>query len=299
MLIEEANAKINVYLDVTSKREDGYHNIVSIMQTVALCDIVSVDFVSSKENSILLDAIGNPNMPTDEKNLAYRAANLFLQETGIIGKVTIHIEKHIPMAAGLAGGSADAAAVLRGLNRLCGFPFSTDKLCALGSTLGADIPFCIRRGSALVTGIGDVQKSVSPMPPSHIVIACQGNGVSTPAAYSALDEKYAHFKMSHPSLNNYEGILNAWKNKDPIEACNYFFNIFEEVVPKQYPCVLFLKKEMMELGAIRSMMSGSGPSVFGIFPSYEAAKKAQEHLLSQGAAAFLTQPKEREAVVVS
>ena len=155
MRMEKANAKINLYLDVVSRRENGYHNIVSLMQTLSLCDLVTLDYRPAEHTEIRLSASGNTDMPTDRKNLAWRAAELFLAETGKTGEVDLFIEKHIPMAAGLAGGSADAAAVLRGLNALCGAPLSLERLCALGARLGADVPFCIVGGMALVTGIGE------------------------------------------------------------------------------------------------------------------------------------------------
>ena len=290
MLIENANAKINVYLNVTAKRENGYHDIVSIMQTVSLCDRVSIDLTPAEQTLVMLSASGNKSMPTNENNLAYRAAMLFLKETGIVGKVTLHIEKQIPMAAGLAGGSADAAAVFRGLNKLCGSPLSLDSLCKLGCTLGADIPFCIRRGSALVTGIGDVQEEIAPMPFSSIVIACGGDGVSTPAAYGALDDKYDSFKSPCVPPSHYEKIVEAWKRQSPFEACAHFYNIFEEVVPKERPCVDKIKSTMLQCGAVRAMMSGSGPSVFGIFASAKEANTAQECLIQQGVAAFVVHP---------
>ena len=141
MRTERANAKINLYLDVVGRRENGYHNVISLMQTVSLCDLVTLEFRPGLHTSIHLSASGNDAMPLDCRNLAWRAAERYLVRTGLSGEVLISIEKHIPMAAGLAGGSSDAAAVLRGLNRLCGERLSLSELCALGAELGADIPF--------------------------------------------------------------------------------------------------------------------------------------------------------------
>ena len=290
MLLEEANAKINVFLDVVSKRENGYHNIVSIMQTVSLCDRVTVDFTPAKQTSVFLDASGNDEMPRDEKNLAYRAAIRFLETCGITGHVTVYIEKHIPMAAGLAGGSADAAAVLRALNTLCDSPLSSEELGALGVTLGADVPFCIRKGSAYVTGIGDMISNAPLMPSVPIVVACQGNGISTPAAYGELDEKYAHFRNKREVPFDSESILSAFKAKDIAHAIGHFYNIFEDVVPMHQPYVEVLKSEMYRQGAIKAMMSGSGPSVFGVFSSEEQATAAQKRLIELGAAAHVVYP---------
>ncbi|MBE6589726.1 MAG: 4-(cytidine 5'-diphospho)-2-C-methyl-D-erythritol kinase [Ruminococcaceae bacterium] len=290
MRIEKANAKINVYLDVVSKRDNGYHNIVSIMHTVSLCDLVSIGFLPGSETSISLSSEGISDMPTDAKNLAWRAASSFLRETGLSGRVSIHIEKNIPMAAGLAGGSADAAAVLRGMNTLCGNLLSVEALCALGTTLGADVPFCIRGGSALVTGIGDEMADAACMPMSDIVIACMGDGVSTPWAYGALDEKYSHFSIPHSTTAQSDKILHAWEDGDATVAFDHFFNIFEQVVPSKQPYVERIKREMYACGALKAMMSGSGPSVFGIFSSKEAAVLAQEKLEAMGARAFVCTP---------
>ena len=298
MRIEEANAKINVYLDVTSRLENGYHNIISVMQAVSLCDIVSVDFNPLEQSSVLLSATRNANMPTDEKNIAYRAALRFLEAVGMRGRITIHIDKRIPMAAGLAGGSADAAAVLRAMNKLCHTPMTMDELCKVGASLGADVPFCIRGGSALVSGIGDIQREITPMPPSYIVIACMGSGVSTPYAYALLDEKYDYFRQPHIPPVDHTDILDAWQKNDSAIACRSYFNIFEDVIEKTYPSISLLKREMIKHGAIKSMMSGSGPSVFGIFSSLQAAQNAHAHLIALGADAHIAHPKEREAFLL-
>lgn len=290
MKTERANAKINAYLDVTSRRENGYHNIVSIMQTVSLCDLVSVDFRPTGHTSIRLEASGNDAMPTDCRNLAWRAAEKFLQRAERSGEVRIIIEKHIPMAAGLAGGSADAAAVLRALNALCGSPLTLDELCALGATLGADVPFCIRGGTALVTGIGERMDDFPAMPEGILLVACRGEGVSTPWAYGELDRKYNDFKAPKSADNRTTCIENAWKNGDLTASCAHFFNLFEEVVPTVQKDVGDLKRIMTESGAVRAMMSGSGPSVFGVFAELGAADAACMRLRESGAAAYVCHP---------
>ena len=290
MRTERANAKINLYLDVVSRRSNGYHNLVSIMQTISLCDLVTLDYLPAEHTVITLSAAGNDTMPTDRRNLAWRAAELFLTETQRKGEVRIFIEKHIPMAAGLAGGSADAAAVLRGLNALCGTPLSTNALCALGARLGADVPFCIVGGMALVTGIGENLESLSPMQDCPVVIACQGKGVSTVWAYGRLDEKYGNF-ASPKTESDVPNRLSKLLAKGDFEASKeLIFNLFEDVVPTVQPCVEPLKRIMMEHGAIASMMSGSGPSVFGVFGALSDAEKACESLQKKGAAAFVCRP---------
>lgn len=291
MKIERANAKINLYLDVVGRRENGYHNIVSLMQTVSVCDLVTVDFRPSAHTSIRLSASGNDAMPTDCRNLAWRAAELFLSETKRSGEVRITIEKHIPMAAGLAGGSSDAAAVLRALNKLCGSPLSTEALCALGARLGADIPFCIVGGGALVTGIGECLEEVPTMPDVPLVVACMGEGVSTPWAYGKLDELHNSFADVKDSENQHTRILNALSEDRIADACKAFYNRFEEVVPAVQPYVDQLKATMETCSAIRAMMSGSGPSVFGVFATEDAASEAVLRLREMGAAAFVCHPK--------
>ena len=290
MQTERANAKINLYLDIVGRRENGYHDIVSIMQTVSLCDLVTLDFRPGERNHISLSASGNSSMPTDCRNLAWRAAELYLRESGRQGEVQIFIEKHIPMAAGLAGGSSDAAAVLRALNRLCGTPFSTEALCRLGAKLGADIPFCIVGGGSLVTGIGDGLKSVDPMPDCPLVVACMGEGVSTPWAYGKLDELHGNFADGKLQPTTHAAILEAMQDGRLADACKHFFNLFEEVVPAEQPYVNQLKKEMVAGGAIRSMMSGSGPSVFGVFENITDAEAVCLRLREKGAAAFVCHP---------
>ena len=290
MRIERANAKINLYLNVVARRENGYHDIVSLMQTVSLCDLVTLDFRTGSHTVITLRASGNDSMPTDCRNLAWRAAEKYLAKVGLTGEVTITIEKHIPMAAGLAGGSADAAAVLRGLNRICGERLSTEQLCELGATLGADIPFCIVGGGARVTGIGDLLCEVPAMPQSVLAVACMGEGVSTPWAYGKLDEIYGGFAEAAEVDARPDVILSALQKGDFDTACDNFYNIFEEVVPTVQPYVDQLKATMERHGAMHAMMSGSGPSVFGIFASVEAAAEAVEEMRSMGASAFVCHP---------
>ena len=290
MKTERANAKINAYLDVTARRENGYHDIVSIMQTVSLCDLVSVDYRPSSHTRIFLEASGNDAMPTDCRNLAWRAAEKFLQRTERRGEVHIIIEKHIPMAAGLAGGSTDAAAVLRALNALCGAPLSAEELCALGASLGADVPFCVRGGSARVTGIGERMEDIPTMPQGILLVACRGEGVSTPWAYGELDRIYNGFCDRKNEDNRYTCIENAWKSGDLNASCAHFYNIFEEVVPTVQKDVNAIKEIMLEAGAVHAMMSGSGPSVFGVFADADTANAACERLRASGAAAFVCHP---------
>lgn len=290
MRTERANAKINLYLDIVSRRENGYHNINSIMQTVSLCDLVTLDFRPASHTSITLSASGNSSMPTDCRNLAWRAAESFLSATERQGEVRIFIEKHIPMAAGLAGGSADAAAVFRALNRLCGDPLTLEQLCALGAKLGADIPFCIVGGMSLVTGFGERLESLPSMANCPLVVACMGEGVSTVWAYGKLDEKYGNFATPKEDSHTPRQLADLLARGDFEAASKLCFNLFEEVVPLEQPHVEPLKAAMVRAGAIRSMMSGSGPSVFGIFADLSDAEGACETLREMGASAFVCHP---------
>lgn len=293
MRVERANAKINLYLDVVSRRENGYHNLVSIMQTVSLHDLVTVELTPAKETTITLTASGNDAMPLDRKNIAWRAAELFLDAADRTGHVSIHIEKRIPMAAGLAGGSTDAAAVLRGLNALCGNPLDVETLCALGARLGADVPFCIVGGMAMVTGIGECLEELPSMPPCPMVVACMGEGVSTVWAYGKLDEAYGGFAIPKEDSVMPSQIVSRLESGDLHGAGECFYNLFEEVVPTVQPCVEPLKTEMVRGGAIRAMMSGSGPSVFGIFEDVAKAEVVCKTLRAMGAAAFVCNPSEK------
>ena len=290
MHTEKANAKINTYLNIQSRREDGYHNIVSVMQTVSLCDLVTVDLQPAQETKITLSVSGNAEVPTDCRNLAWRAAERFLQELDMRAEVHIAIQKHIPMAAGLAGGSADAAAVLRALNRLSGEPFTTEELCQIGLRLGADVPFCIRGGAMLAAGIGEDLHRVSDMPSCSLVIAIGKEGVSTPQAYALLDEKYSNFEQPYAQNTDVKALINLWQTGDLCASSAHFFNVFEDVISEQNADVNAIKLVLDACGAMRSLMSGSGPSVFGIFEDANEAEQASASLQKMGFRAFICHP---------
>lgn len=291
MYTERANAKINTYLNITARRPDGYHEIVSIMQAVSLCDLVTVDFQPAPQSNITLSVSGNSELPTDCRNLAWRAAERFLQNTSLTGTVQIMIQKHIPVCAGLAGGSADAAAVLRALNRLCGEPFTTDELCEIGLSLGADVPFCIRGGAMLATGVGEVLERISDMPHCTLVIAVGENSVSTPEAYAALDEAYDFFEDPRQQNTDVGELIDLWQSDAPSASCACFYNIFEDVISKENTDVDIIKRTMRENGAYRAMMSGSGPAVFGVFEVSADAEQACDALQKMGYKAFLCYPR--------
>ena len=273
----KAYAKINLHLDVTAIREDGYHNVETVMQSLSLCDIVDVEIVDGDAIVIECDKAG---VPLDERNIAYKAARLFFEALGEFHGVRIVIKKNIPMAAGMAGGSADGAAVLVGLNEIFDGALSYDKLLELGSRLGADVPFCIQCGCAYSDGKGDNLTELAPLDESIVFLtACGGEGVSTPVAYRLLDEKYNRFEgYEKKSL---DGLFECIKNGS-VGFYKHLFNIFEEPISGEREAVGDIKRTMLDGGALASIMSGSGPSVFGVFKSVEDAEAVAVKLRSKG-----------------
>ena len=290
MHTERANAKINAYLNITARRPNGYHDIVSVMQTISLYDLVTVNLAPAPQSRITLSVSGNSELSEGADNLAWRAADLFLQETHLLGEVQIAIQKHIPMSAGLGGGSADAAAVLRALNRLCGEPLSTEELCKIGHALGADVPFCIRGGTMLATGIGEVLERVAPMPMCALVVAIGEEGISTPKAYAALDEKYHFFEHRQAKNADVCELIDLWQNDAFFASCVCFYNIFEDVIPTENTDVDTIKRFMREGGACSALMSGSGPAVFGVFEKNEEAEETCSALQQKGYKSFVCHP---------
>ena len=285
-----AHAKINLFLDILSRRENGYHNIHSLMQSVTLCDTVTLTRLPEGEGIVVKTDI--PSLPCDRRNLAYRAAERFAPLIGRTPDVSIHIEKRIPMSAGLAGGSADAAAVLRGLNLLYGTHADTETLCGIGASLGADIPFCIMGGSMLAEGIGERLTPCRGLAQTMwLVIACGGEGVSTPEAYRALDERYADFAEPRPVSHRFALLQRALEEEAYERFGEGMYNIFEEVILPARPIVTKLLTSLREDGALAAMMSGSGPSVFGVFVSEESARAAADAITRKhGIPAHVTRP---------
>lgn len=288
--VEQANAKINLFLDVIGRRADGYHLIDGVMQTVTLADRVSVGFEPAEKIGITLTARGNDAMPTDMNNLACRAAKRYLEAANIGGSVSIGIEKNIPMAAGLAGGSADAAAVLRALDRLSGVRLGTDALCRLGATLGADVPFCVRGGAMRTEGIGDRMTPCAGLSGCFLVVACAGNGVSTPWAYAEIDARSGGLFSASETAGKVEKLIHALQIRNWENACAGMENIFESVVPSVNPFVHSIKAILRGAGAAHAMMSGSGPAVFGVFFRESEARSACENLAAAGINGRLCQP---------
>ena len=268
---EKAYAKINLHLNVTAKRQDGFHDIETVMQTVSLCDELAVSLSPSDRAEAHLSVCG-ADLPTDRGNIALRTAELYLARSGKVGRVDISLVKRIPVAAGLAGGSADAAATLRALNRLFNSYFSESELLALAAELGSDVPFCLLGGRAVCRGRGEQIEPIASPTDLHFVIAvADGEQVSTPAAYRALDDMYSDFDGSV-------------KHETP--DLTKLYNIFENAVLPTCSKAEMLKERMIKLGATASLMSGSGPSIFGIFDSEFSAKAAAEAISKEGARAY-------------
>lgn len=269
-----APAKINLYLGVKSRRADGYHDIESVMQTIDLCDKVTVTVreVSAGAN-IAVSCRGAENIE-GEKNIAYRASRAFF-DYAKIGKydVNIEIDKKIPMEAGLGGGSSDAAATLRALDALYGTKLSDSELCSIGARVGADVPFLLRRGTAYVTGIGDILSDCTPSPFATLLVAFpNGEKVCTKEAYAKIDEARAFLKSE-----DFEKMKEAMRSCDIRKIAAASINIFEDVIPRD-SVVFRIKDEMKKNGALLALMSGSGCAVFGVFEDARAAKRAREAL---------------------
>lgn len=265
-----AHGKINLALDVLRKREDGYHEVRMIMQSVGLYDNIEiVNLGQSTTGKPEIEIETNLRyLPNNENNLAYKAALLLMEEFYISAHIRIKIKKMIPVAAGMAGGSADAAAVLKGVNKLFGLHLTNEELKKRGVTLGADIPYCIDGGTALSEGIGEILTPLSPMPQCIILLVKPPINVSTKLVYGKLDAANNEY---HPDI---DGMIEAIEAGNLLEMTNKMGNVLATVTEAEYPIITEIKNKMIELGALGSIMSGSGPTVFGIFNDRDAAKAA-------------------------
>lgn len=271
----KALGKINLGLDVLGKRPDGYHDVRMVMQTIYLYDQITI--TKRKESGIGLST-NLFYLPVNENNLAYRAAKLLMDEFEIRSGVDIFLEKHIPVAAGMAGGSSNAAAVLYGINRMFDLGLSTEELMKRGVSLGADVPYCIMRGTVLAEGIGEILTPLPPMPRCQIVVAKPPVSVSTKMVYEKIDSRRI---VEHPDI---DGIIEGLKEGDVTKIASRMGNVLEQVTVEEYPVIDKIKKLMNEGGAKGAMMSGSGPTVFGIFTEKSLAKKAALKIREAGLA---------------
>lgn len=270
---ERAYGKINLSLDVIGRRENGYHDVSMVMQTVDLYDVISLNKLKG-DGEIRLTANVN-TLPLDETNIVYKAVKLVKEEYGLNTGVSIHIEKHLPIAAGMGGGSSDGAAALRGMNRLFELGLSNEKLEELGVRLGADVPFLIKGGIALAEGIGEKLTKLPDFPDCVLVIAKPDLGVSTKEVYEAFDSLK---EVNHPDVGKLVKSLGSAGLKEIVKLLG---NVLEKVTAKKYEIIEVVKNLLIDNGAVFSMMTGSGPTVFGIFENEEQAKKACNSLRKQ------------------
>lgn len=282
-LEERAYAKLNLSLDVLGLLPDGYHEMKTVMQTAGLWDAVQLRLLPQGEIRVQSNF---GFLPRDERNIAWRAATAFftaaqLPRTG----VEIRLDKHIPVGAGLGGGSADAAAVLRGLNRLCGRPLSWAQLEALGAGLGSDVPFCLRGGCRLGLGRGEQLHPAPPMPDCGILICKPRFSIRTPDLFRRIDSRRSRI---HPDT---EGLLRAMQAGELEGMARRMYNVFEDVLePRRFSQIASIKAALIDCGALGASMSGSGPSVFGLFSSPDAAQAAAMRLRETYQDVFLCGP---------
>lgn len=275
-----AAAKINLFLDILTLLPNGYHSLFMVMQSVGLTDTVELE--QTKDNRITITC-NESALPTDENNIAHKAATAFFKAANLEGKgLNIHIEKRIPFAAGLAGGSADAAAVIAGLNKLFNTGFDEKQLCEIGLTVGSDVPFCIIGGTMLVQDTGGVLSSLPALPACFIVLAKPEKGVSTKWAYKAYDECEC-VRHSNGAMMLHKTVNGGLKN-----ICEATGNVFEQCI--EVPDRVEIKAIMRKHGALCSQMSGSGPTVFGMFEQKHIAEACAEELKMLVKDVFVCEP---------
>ena len=277
-----ANAKINLTLDILRKREDGYHDLQMVMQSVTLADRLTVTSARGAEGQ----AASNLRfLPTGGKNLAQIAAAVFREATGLGGQIDVDIRKLIPVCGGLAGGSADAAAVLHAMNRLTGAGLSLEQLAEIGARAGSDVPFCVLGGTALAEGRGERLAPLSPLPPCNIVICKPAFSVSTPQLFGRVNVRKL---VRRPDT---AGMIAALDAGDLPGVARRMYNVFEDVLePRRYREIASIKGLLIDCGALGASMSGSGPSVFGLFEREADAQTALDRLRENWRDVFLCAP---------
>ncbi len=284
-----AFAKINLGLDILRKREDGYHEVRMIMQTIQMYDVLEMKKVKKPGISL---SVNYPYIPSDERNLVYKAAKLLMDEFQVKEGVDIRLEKFIPVAAGMAGGSSDAAAAMVGINHLFKLGLSEKDLMDRAVNIGADVPYCIMRGIALAEGIGEKLTRIAQVPDCYVLIGKPGIGVSTKTAYESLQLDKI---QSHPDI---DGMIRDIENGNLLAMTDKMGNVFESGIIGKYPVIGEIKDLMEANGALKAMMSGSGPTVFGIFDDREkmeaaAAVLRQSNLAKTVFATEVTKVRER------
>ena len=269
----KALGKINLGLDVLGRRENGYHDVRMVMQTIGIYDRLILTKIPEEEIRITSNLAF---LPVNENNLIYKAIKLLKDEYHFPGGVSVDLNKFIPVAAGMAGGSTDAASTMFGVNRLFGLNLSMGKMMELGVRLGADVPYCVMRGTALAEGIGEKLTRITPVPHMWILIAKPQINVSTRLVYEQLDMGGI---QKHPDI---DGIIRAIEAQDVVRIAQSMGNVLENVTVPLYPVIETIKQDMLSHGAINAMMSGSGPTVFGIFPDEQTTLACQAFLKKKG-----------------
>jgi len=277
-MLVKAYAKINLSLDVVGKRDDGYHLLQMIMQNIELYDLLDIE----KSNKGITLECNKLYVPRNERNLAYKAAKLFLDAYDIDGGVSIKLIKNIPVAAGLAGGSTNAAAVLNAMNKIYNLNLNFQELSNLGLKIGADVPYCIRGGTALCEGIGEIITPIEPFM-GHILVLVKPNfGVSTKEVYKNLDINRVY---KHP---NTFGLIKAIGENDIQYVSENMRNVLENVTLRKHQILKDIKEKIIRMGASGAMMSGSGPSMFGFFDDMLKAQRCYDHFKEKYSEVFIT-----------
>lgn len=279
-LQQQAYAKLNLTLDILGKRDDGYHDLRSVMQQISLCDDIEIDVETGEDWKLECD---REDIPTDSSNLAWKAAGVFYKALGKDPQgITIRITKRIPSQAGLGGGSADAAAVLNALNDHEGKSFTAQELADLSAKVGSDVPFCVLGGTALVEGRGERVTAVNPMPDCFYCIVMPDFSVSTADLYRAIDEKGTTYRPDT------DGMLAALQSGDLLHAAGYVGNAMEPLVSADHKQIKEMKDAMLDSGALGAAMTGSGSAVYGIFDSFDMAAISSMDLMARGYRTYLS-----------
>ena len=285
LLTISANAKINLTLDILGKCDDGYHEVALVLQSIALADILELAKIDHGIDFYLDSSqlAGADLLPTDSSNLAVRAALLMQKNFNLDSGIFIRLTKHIPIEAGLAGGSTDAAAVIRGVNKLFNLRLTMEKMCELGAEIGSDVPFCIVGGTCLATGRGEKLERLADLPSIPLVLIKPRGAIPTAWAYKTYDSNKS---SEHPDTKQ---ICEAINISDVTAVSELMFNVLERVAIKKYPAINTIKDRLIEAGAVAAMMSGSGPSIFAITKSNADSKRIAELFKDSGAQVFVTE----------